>query len=171
MPLIILLIWRDLNWNIKLPRFSIFYRINNGGHAWPSGSTELPWGATNRDIVASDIIWKFFSKDSGANGIWVNPGSGSETRAYTLSPNFPNPFNPSTTIGYALPEPSELMIAVYDVLGRQIKTLKQGQQEVGSYQIQWNGTDDSGKQVATGIYLCRLQASSFSQTIKMVYIR
>ncbi|NQV15371.1 T9SS type A sorting domain-containing protein, partial [bacterium] len=85
--------------------------------------------------------------------------------------NYPNPFNPSTTIKYELPEHSEVTLNIYDITGRNIKTLVQKSQPAGHYQAHWNGFDKSGRQVASGMYFARLQAGDNMRTIKMVYLR
>jgi len=89
----------------------------------------------------------------------------------TLYQNFPNPFNPTTTISYDLPERSDLNLTIYDVTGRDMVILENQEQPAGHYEFQWNGVDESGNQVSTGIYLARLQAGEYSKTIKMVLLR
>jgi hypothetical protein len=97
---------------------------------------------------------------------------------FVLKQNWPNPFNPSTTISYDLPAASDVTLAVYDITGRTITTLKDTHQPAGNYAIQWDGTDDSGNPVSTGVYFCRMQAGAtadggvqYSKTIKMVYLK
>lgn len=90
--------------------------------------------------------------------------------SFTLQQNYPNPFNPTTTISYILPERSEVRLVIHDVMGREITTLLSGGQPAGSYSVKWNGTDDLGHPVSTGVYFCRLQAGEDSQTIKMVFV-
>lgn len=77
---------------------------------------------------------------------------------FELAQNYPNPFNPVTTIRYALPERSEVALVVYDALGRQIRTLVHGPQEIGYYHLTWDATDDHGQSVASGVYLIQLIA-------------
>ncbi len=84
---------------------------------------------------------------------------------------FPNPFNPVTTISYDLPEHSEVTLTVYDVTGREMVTLQNEEHPAGHYEVRWNGVDDSGNQVSTGVYFARLQAGNYSKTIKMVLLR
>jgi hypothetical protein len=86
-------------------------------------------------------------------------------RAYALMQNFPNPFNPTTTIRYDLPRATNVSLKVYDLLGREIAMLAQGSSQPGSYQIQWNAN------VASGIYFYRLQTEEFVQTKKMILLR
>lgn len=85
--------------------------------------------------------------------------------------NFPNPFNPSTTISYDLPKLAEVNLTVYDVKGREVTTLVKTMRNAGTHNVQWNGLDDSGNQVSTGVYLAKLRAEDFSQTIKMLYLK
>lgn len=77
-------------------------------------------------------------------------------RVTRLEQNYPNPFNPSTTIAYDIAVGGEVRLQVFDLLGREIRTLVAGTQEQGRYTVQWNGTDGAGKPVATGLYYCRL---------------
>ncbi len=90
---------------------------------------------------------------------------------WRLVQNFPNPFNPSTIIRYDLPSTSDVTLAVYDITGRTIATLTETRQPAGVYEIQWDGMDSQGRQVATGVYFARLTAGRQSDVIKMVYLR
>jgi alpha-mannosidase len=97
---------------------------------------------------------------------------------YSLESNFPNPFNPRTSIRYALPFRSKVRIDVYDVLGKHVATLVDGFQDAGFCSAEWNATNGEGRQVASGIYLLRLEASpleepagTFVQVRKMVFVR
>jgi N-formylglutamate amidohydrolase len=88
-----------------------------------------------------------------------------------LSQNFPNPFNPSTILEYEIPETSEVELNVYDMQGRLVNSLVENSRTVGRYKAHWNGTDDEGRQVSTGMYFARLQAGGYSSVVKMVYLR
>jgi hypothetical protein len=88
-----------------------------------------------------------------------------------LLPNYPNPFSERTTIEYALPEPQEVRLAVYDALGRRVRVLVDERQSAGTHQVRWDGTTASGRQAASGLYLIRLEAGATEQTRKMVLIR
>lgn len=68
-------------------------------------------------------------------------------------------------------EASDVKLFIYDVRGRLINTLTTDHQPEGAYQVQWDGLNQVGKPVSTGVYFCRLEAGSFSQTIKMVYLQ
>lgn len=90
---------------------------------------------------------------------------------YQLSQNYPNPFNPTTTISYELPEQSAVSLTVYDIRGQEITTLQNGAKPPGNYEVQWNGLNESGSPVSTGVYFARLQAGDYNKTIKMVLLK
>ena len=91
--------------------------------------------------------------------------------AFALHPNYPNPFNPSTTISYDLPEQAHVTLGIYDLLGKQIKTLANQSQDAGKRIAVWDGTDDLGRQVSAGVYLYRIQAGEFTHTRKMLLLK
>ncbi len=88
-----------------------------------------------------------------------------------LYSNYPNPFNPSTVIRYALPERLPVTLTVYNILGQPVRTLVNTIQDAGEYQAVWDGKNNSGQAVASGIYLCRLEAGSVVKTRKMNLLR
>ncbi len=90
---------------------------------------------------------------------------------YVLDQNYPNPFNPSTTLRYGLPEETSVSLVIYDIRGNTVKTFTSETQAAGWYEHIWNGLDDSGQPVSTGLYLTRLQAGSYSKVIKMLYLK
>ena len=92
-------------------------------------------------------------------------------RQYALFANFPNPFNPSTSIEYALPEAATVELAVFDILGQRVRTLISGRQVAGFYRLAWDGRDRAGRAVASGVYFYRLATADFDQTRKMTLIR
>jgi hypothetical protein len=92
-------------------------------------------------------------------------------RSYGLVQNWPNPFNPETTLGYALPEPGQVRLAVYDLLGQKVRTLVEGYQAAGMHSARWDGRDDEGRALASGTYLYRMEAGTFAQTRKMILLR
>lgn len=84
-----------------------------------------------------------------------------------LMQNNPNPFNPSTAIKFYIPENNIVSIKIYDMLGREITTLVNKSTDAGYHIIYWNGKDDAGKEVSSGVYLYKLTAGNFSETKKM----
>lgn len=90
---------------------------------------------------------------------------------YDLQQNYPNPFNPSTKISFALPEPAHVNLVIYDSGGRRVATLANGYYSAGVYSITWEGREDDGLQVATGLYVYNLQANDYVESKKMVYLK
>ncbi len=90
---------------------------------------------------------------------------------FRLDQNFPNPFNAGTTISFALPQESDVSLEVIDLLGRRIKTLWRGLTEAGIKTMIWDGSDDEGNSMASGIYFYRLKAGDFVETKKMAFIK
>ena len=90
---------------------------------------------------------------------------------YILHQNYPNPFNPITTLQYDLPENGLVNVTVYDMLGRQVKTLINQTQEAGYKSVIWNATNDYGKPVSAGVYLYQIQAGEYISTKKMVLLK
>jgi hypothetical protein len=91
---------------------------------------------------------------------------------FALHTNVPNPFNPVTTIQYDVAAPgADVNTAVFDVSGRLVRTLVGEHRAPGNWSVQWNGTDDRGKRVASGVYFYRMHAGSFMDTKKMVLLK
>lgn len=91
---------------------------------------------------------------------------------FALGPNYPNPFNPTTTIPLAVPVASEIKLKIYNLLGEEVKTLYEGTIEAGRYWFNWDGRNDAGSIVATGIYLYRLSVNGGTTlSKKMVLVR
>lgn len=89
----------------------------------------------------------------------------------TLYQNFPNPFNPSTSIAFFLPAQERVRIAVYDIEGKKIRVLCHGMREVGKHTVIWNGTNAAGNAVGSGVYYYRLEVGKKVLTRKMVILR
>jgi hypothetical protein len=88
-----------------------------------------------------------------------------------LSQNLPNPFNPSTQIGYELQDAGEVTLVVHNVLGQSVRVLVRGHQSAGTYQVRWNGLDSQGRAVSTGTYIYRLTSGSQVETKRMLLVR
>ena len=95
----------------------------------------------------------------------------SEIIGFNIYNNYPNPFNPITTIEFAIPERELVTIVVFDMLGNNIKTLVSQVMEPGLKSIIWDSTDDSDRIVSSGLYFYVIQAGRYSQTKKMLLLR
>ena len=122
-------------------------------------------GGTNREGMYIDDV----------NLSWVttgvNDGPILKPDAFILNQNYPNPFNPSTVISFSLPEKCQVNISVFDLLGRHVKTLVATEMPGGAHEVIWNGSDDAGHDVASGVYLYKLNTGGQSQVRRMTLLR
>jgi hypothetical protein len=100
----------------------------------------------------------------------------SQITGFQLEQNYPNPLrasaiNPETVIEYQLPRPSEVEISIFNLQGQKVATLARKHQTAGAHKIIWNGTDESGRRVASGVYLYQLKAGKSVQVKKMLVLR
>ena len=91
--------------------------------------------------------------------------------SFVLYPNFPNPFNPVTTIRYDLPIRAKVELTIFDLMGRKVFTFMNRTEDAGFRSVQWAGTDELGRSVSAGVYLFHLQAGEYSQTRKMLLLK
>ncbi|MBI4149422.1 T9SS type A sorting domain-containing protein [Candidatus Woesearchaeota archaeon] len=92
-------------------------------------------------------------------------------RQHRLNQNYPNPFNPMTSISYELPKAADVRLQIYNTAGQLVRTLINTRQEEGRYTATWNGTNDHGERVASGIYIYRLDAGKFTTARKMALVK
>ncbi len=92
-------------------------------------------------------------------------------RAFALHPNYPNPFNPTTTIRYDLPEVRRVSLRIHDVTGQLVRQLVAGEQPAGRHQVEWDGRNDRGKRVASGVYFCELRAGDDLAVQRMLLMK
>jgi flagellar hook assembly protein FlgD len=88
-----------------------------------------------------------------------------------LRQNYPNPLTDRTSIGFKLPRPEKVSLAIFDVRGRVVRTLADGALPAGVYEVSWDGFDHAGSRVASGLYLVQLKGESFRATRKLVVSR
>lgn len=154
-----------------------------GGIVAPSGSSDLIVTFNTTDLVAGD----YFGSVTVAGNDNANPsdtvdiilhvsdggisGVGDLPVAYKLGSAYPNPFNPSTTINFALPADGHANLSVFDLAGRLVKTLVDSNMNAANHTVVWNGDDNSGRKVSSGTYYYRLSADGFAETRKMSLIK
>jgi len=140
--------------------------------------------ATKTQNPSHSMLFLYHDANSGGTGIrkeeprfeqvsvalsgGVNSGLPAE---YALEQNYPNPFNPSTKIAFALPMAGKVEISVYNVLGQEVNTLVNEELTAGNHTIEWDGRNNSGGSVSSGIYFYRIVAGDFSQTKKMLMLK
>ena len=122
-------------------------------------------GRTQDNIIYFDNI-SFYS-----NSVGIDNRNETFAQGFALDQNFPNPFNPVTTLRYDLPEDALVNITIYDMMGRVVSNLVSSQQNAGYKSIQWNATNNQGQPVSAGLYLYTIQAGKFRQTKKMVLLK
>jgi len=127
----------------------------------------------------STLRWQLSSDQTvdlqpGEYSIVANRGSHSNPTIpdyYFLSPNYPNPFNPVTTIAFGLPSAGSVRLEVFNLLGQRVVVLVDERMPAGVHEISWDGNADGGMAVSSGVYFYRLETAGFSQTRKMLLIK
>ena len=152
----------------------------SGTHVWREETFDLtPYEgqrATFRFRFASDGLvneegWYIDDVSVTSTGTGVNDSDPSIPSRFALKQNAPNPFNPMTVIAYSLPEATHVTIRVYSVAGRHVATLTDGVQDAGRRSVVWDGTNDRGESVGSGIYFCAMTAGEFSDRKVMVLLK
>ena len=132
---------------------NLFMSKNNTDNAWQTPSV---WSHTYVGRYDGDIL-------STQDDIVAS--------SFELKRNYPNPFNPTTQIKFDLAEDGLVTIKIYDVMGRQLKTLVNSVKTAGYHSIQWDATNDLGEGVSAGMYIYMIQAGDFVSTKKMVLLK
>jgi|SRR3990170_4629857 len=142
-----------------------------------------PWGITDAnltdwtepsDIALAESLMNYY----GPSGLWwlqtsveEDESNPSIPKEYLLSQNYPNPFNPVTQIKFSIPKNGRVQLIVYNVLGQKVNILVDKEMTIGNYIATWNGKDEGGNEVSSGIYFYRLSSKDFTETRKMILVR
>ena len=153
----------------------LFTNPDSGDFTLQQGSPCIDAGTADLDWDGIEDITDYFGSapDMGAYEYFIALGvdyDGLPT-SYMIHQNYPNPFNPVTTLRYDLPEDALVNITIYDMMGRQIRTLISTQHSAGYKSVQWNATNDAGSPVSAGLYFYMIQAGDFKQTKKMMLVK
>ncbi len=167
-----------------ISKFSLFSNFSNGrtkiglidltgSGGIPAGEHELlRWQNTGLEMP---VISEAIAADRSAQPIAVRILSTAKSevlpREFAIKQNFPNPFNPTTQIAYDVPHAEQVRIDIYNVLGQRVVTVVDAPHQPGRYSITWSGTDESGRGVASGVYLYRITAGTFVESKKMMLLK
>jgi len=154
----------------------VFLSTNNGT-SWTAVNTGLP----STTVYALTVNGSNLFAGTAGNGVWRRPLSEMVTGVeddfsqvpvgFTLEQNYPNPFNPTTTIRYQLPKATQVVLKIYSIFGQEVRMLVNARQPAGVNAVVWDGRDESGKEVSSGIYIYRLQTGESIQSRKMSFVR
>ena len=148
------------------------YVSTNNGASWSGFNSGLPnlkvnaLGVNGTDVFPGSYDNSVLIRPVSQITTGVNESRSGTPTAFSLSQNYPNPFNPTTTINYQLPMSGQVTLKVFDMLGREIATLVNDNENAGSYSAKFDGS-----RLASGVYFYRLQAGSFSQTKKLMLVK
>jgi len=158
--------WTQYSTTFVVPTESL---ATTGGNKGPVNSLEI------RLHVYSTFVGTVYFDDVTVERIGgplaVKELPGDMPKVYELSHNYPNPFNPSTTIQYAVPRASSVSLVIYNVLGQHVRTLVDQPQNAGRFTVTWDGRDNSGLGVGSGVYFYRLNAGETSIVKKMLMLK
>ena len=164
------------NFGFDIERSSDGVAFSKIGFVPGHGTTTIPqiYGYEDKDVVAGGT-YSYRLKQVDTDGSFeysaILQVEINLPQNFTLSQNFPNPFNPETSIRYELPEAVEVKVSIFNLLGNEIRTLVNEQKEAGVHSILWNGKDNAGREVATGAYLYRIKAGEFVETKRLTLLR
>ncbi len=136
-----------------------------------------PYDAPNDEYFFDNVMLELVPNEpAGSAGISGGQGINVTPTAFLLNENYPNPFNPTTTISYGVPEDASVLVEVYNLLGQMVVTLAEGVHQAGNYTVAWDGRDSEGNQLGSGIYFYRMNAvggsgATFTSMKKMVLMK
>jgi hypothetical protein len=166
-------------------KIKLEYSTNSGG-SWitildsTANDSSEPWVIPNTPsksclVRISDVADSV--ADTSDSLFTIGPGSGvsddqkEKEFTFSLAQNFPNPFNPNTFIQFSLPVSGKISLKIYNLLGQEVKTLIDEEKRAGEYEVLWDGKDNFGEDVASGIYFYRVAVGDFSETRKLVLLK
>ena len=123
--------------------------------------------STNNETTIASGYWGWISKQTNLS----TEKKELIPSVFKIQPAYPNPFNPTTTLRYDLPQDSHVLITIYDIRGRKVKTLINENQNAGYRITQWNATNDFGQPISAGMYIYAIQAGDFRTVKKMILLK
>ncbi len=153
--------------------------LNGGGAMWDSTTSYKLSSSLAQSIIGGPIgvdtilytgFWNPWVVETSPVE-WEEEDLTLRPEEFDLRQNYPNPFNPITVIQYALPKAFEVKIEIYNILGQKVRHLLDELQEPGYKTVQWDGKDDSGVEVSSGVYFYKIEAGDFVECKKMTLLK
>lgn len=150
-----------------------FYADLNMNGSYDAPPTDHAWRVSSNDLAGdSEVMFAHNTDFVDLDWLLVSVKNLAQVPDdFAISGNFPNPFNPTTTIRYNLNEAAEVQLTIYDIQGRMVRSLVQSSLSAGSYQAAWDGMDDTANPVPAGVYLVRLQSPQNATTHRMLLLK
>ncbi len=150
------------------PIFNILYTVNPNANA---GNVSMILSNVN----LTDIFGNYNLQYEGANGVFVvttmSTDEGQDLpKSFSISDNYPNPFNPVTHVNFDVPVQSDVSFTIYSLLGQEVLSVSAPYQP-GSYRFTWNGRDQMGNELSSGLYLLKMESKNFLKTRKLVFMK
>ena len=182
----------QIQWEIEIYHGACNWDLSvstDGGSTWNILAQDLPESDSTYDwitpniqtdsarikVTQDNLVWhEDYSDSSGNFTINISTGikeTGNPVEDFILFPAFPNPFNPTTTIRYSLSEGSRVSLKIYNVIGERIKTLVEDFQSPGEKSAVWDGRNDHGQLVSSGVYIYKLEVGEFASARKMIFVK
>jgi len=163
-----------MNYGSTTPLGIAGVRIENGTSGWKC--VYLGFGfesIVNTAGLRDTLLTRIFKWFDTVTGIDQPGGNDADYLAYSfeLGLNYPNPFNAGTQISYAVGTPSRVELSVYNILGQKVRVLVDQVQNQGRYKINWDGRDQSGRDVPSGVYIYQIQTEDWVQSRKMLLVK
>ena len=156
----------DVWWNVQEDDNAVVVQ-------WPI-PMDFSYSATSSAATACSHggpVGSTYHMDHSAATLGTDVSSETLPNRFGLKQNYPNPFNPTTEIAFTLDQTADVNLSIYNMLGQKVRTLTNGSKNAGTHTLQWNGLDEMGQNVSTGIYLYRLTSGSKSITKKMAFMK
>jgi len=157
-----------------VPNTGGVFKLKNGAIDTVAFGLNFPTGlrfAPNGDLFVSSFADGQILKITFSTTAVATRPNGALPQAFGLNQNYPNPFNPSTTINFEVPKAAQVIMKIYDTLGREVRTLFDGRLEAGAHNKVWDGKDNSGISIGSGVYFVKMTSDGFESSKRMLLVK
>jgi hypothetical protein len=152
-----------------MPEYLLKFGMDIAGLGDVNGDGINDFAASGVDAGGQGVVYIFSGNKSGTA---VDPDHGADLpTTFSLHSPYPNPFNPSTTFSFDLPKRAGVKLVVFDVLGREVRKLVDQEMAAGTHSVSWDGTNDAGKSVASGVYFFKVTSGEFEKSVKGMLVK